>query len=151
MEVLRDPSHARALPLGELRALFVAAGLGEPSVTPWSYDVDVEAMLGRSFPAPGAEPTIRRMFEDSVADDALGLGTRWEEGKLRFTTRTVILAAVAHTLPMGESRAERRKRAKAEERQRQEELDRREAEPAPPPFEAPPKGIIVEDPPRKKG
>src|SRR5580700_487274 len=31
LELLRDPSHTRALPLSEMQALFAAAGVGEPS------------------------------------------------------------------------------------------------------------------------
>jgi hypothetical protein len=30
-------------------------------------DIDVNGLLERSFPAPGSEGEIRRMFEDSVA------------------------------------------------------------------------------------
>src|SRR5205085_7530754 len=33
LEVLRDPSHARCLPLAELKGLFHEAGLGEPRVS----------------------------------------------------------------------------------------------------------------------
>src|SRR6266849_528631 len=33
LELLRDPSHARCLPLAELKSLFHAAGLGEPQTS----------------------------------------------------------------------------------------------------------------------
>ena len=52
--------------------------------------------------------------------------------------------------PMGETRDERRKKAKAEERRRQEEIDERLKEPRPPAFEAPASAHIVENPPRPK-
>jgi SAM-dependent methyltransferase len=94
MEMLRDPSHAHALTLDELRALYRVAGLATPSETFWRMDVDVDGVLSRSFPDPGSEPVIRRMFEDSVADDALGLETRRENGRLRFTYSNVVLSAV---------------------------------------------------------
>ena len=93
MEMLRDPSHARALTLAELRALFREAGLATPAETLWRMDIDVEGLLQRSFPQPGSEPAIRRMFEDSVANNGLGLETRREHGRLRFTYSNVILAA----------------------------------------------------------
>jgi len=94
MEMLRDLSHARALSLDQLRALYRAAGLATPSETYWRMDIDVEGLLSRSFPEPGSEPVIRRIFEDSVASDALGLQTRREAGRLRFTYSNVILSAV---------------------------------------------------------
>lgn len=93
MEILRDASHARALPLAELRRLFGAAGLGEPVATEWTIDVDVEGLLERSFPVPGSEATIRKMFADSVTNDAMGLGTRLEGGRLRFSYTNVALTA----------------------------------------------------------
>jgi ubiquinone/menaquinone biosynthesis C-methylase UbiE len=94
MEMLRDPSHARALALDALRALYHESGLSIPSETFWHMDIDVNGLLARSFPEPGNEPVIRRMFEDSVADDALGLETRREAGRLRFTYSNVVLSAV---------------------------------------------------------
>ena len=94
MEMLRDPSHARALTLDELRALYRAAGLAVPSETFWRMNVDVDGLLERSFPAPGSAPLIRRMFEDSVSGDALGLQTRYEKGLLLFTYSNVVLSAV---------------------------------------------------------
>jgi ubiquinone/menaquinone biosynthesis C-methylase UbiE len=96
MEILRDASHARALPLTALLQLFADAGLPAPIATPWSFDVDVDGVLARSFPVPGSEATIRRMFADSVVDDAMGLATRLDAGKLTFTYRNVVLTA---TLP----------------------------------------------------
>jgi hypothetical protein len=91
---LRDPSHARALTVAELRALYRAAGLAVPSETFWRMDIDVDGLLERSFPEPGSEPLIRRMFEDSVSADTLGLETRREGGRLRFTYSNAILSAV---------------------------------------------------------
>ena len=94
MEMLRDPSHARALPLDELRRLFRAAGFAAPAEAYWNMEIDVEDLLQRSFPAAGSEATIRHMFSDAVADDAMGLSTRREQGRLRFTYRNVVLTAV---------------------------------------------------------
>jgi SAM-dependent methyltransferase len=94
MEMLRDPSHARALSFDELRALYRDAGLAAPSESFWRMDIDVDGLLERSFPEPGSELVIRRIFEASVADDALGLETRREDGRLRFTYSNVVLSAV---------------------------------------------------------
>src|SRR6185295_7575971 len=69
MEMLRDPSHARALSLGELRALFRAGGFAAPVETFYDMDVELEAVLSRSFPAPGDDAKIRTLFEAALADD----------------------------------------------------------------------------------
>lgn len=93
MEILRDPSHARALTLEELRDLFRGAGLATPRETGWRMDIEVEALLARSFPVPGSEAEIRRMFADSLNGDTMGLGTRLENGRICFSYTNVILAA----------------------------------------------------------
>ena len=93
MEMLRDPSHARALTLEELHSLFETAGFRTPTETFWRMEVDVEGLLERSFPAPGNLDVIRQMYVDSVADDALGLATRRENGRVRITYANVVLCA----------------------------------------------------------
>ncbi|MBI3784472.1 MAG: methyltransferase domain-containing protein [Deltaproteobacteria bacterium] len=93
MEMLRDPSHARAFTVDQLRRLYRICGLAVAAEKFWRMDIDVEGLLERSFPVPGSEDTIRKMFEDSVADDGLGLGTRRHKGRLRFTYSNVILVA----------------------------------------------------------
>jgi ubiquinone/menaquinone biosynthesis C-methylase UbiE len=93
MEMLRDPSHARALTLEELRGLFRDGGLATPREAFWNMEIDVEDLLKRSFPVPGSEDAIRQMFAEAVADDAMGLSTRREDGRVRFTYRNVVLAS----------------------------------------------------------
>ena len=94
MEMLRDPSHARALTLDELRGLLRAAGFAAPAEAYWQMEIDVEDLLARSFPVEGSEDTIRQMFADAVADDALGLRVRREDGRVRFTYSNVVLTAL---------------------------------------------------------
>jgi len=54
VETLRDPSHARALSLTELRELFPRAGLSKPEVTLYELSVELQELLAR---APAAGPT----------------------------------------------------------------------------------------------
>jgi SAM-dependent methyltransferase len=92
-ERLRDPSHVRALPEEELRALFAQAGLDRPQVS-WSrLESELEELLSRSFPNEGDADRLRKIFADSIPDDALGLNTRWENGKLRYGFPVAVLAA----------------------------------------------------------
>lgn len=93
MEMMRDPSHVRALTLEELRGLYRDGGLGHPQERFWRMDIDVDGLLARSFPAPGTEAAVRRMFEESVADDGMGLETRRDGERLRFTYANVVLSA----------------------------------------------------------
>jgi SAM-dependent methyltransferase len=93
MELIRDPSHARAMPLDELVSLFAGAGLPEPRVTTYRLEAELEGLISRSFPKPGDDETLRRVFRDSLADDALGLGTRLADGAIRFAYPVAVLAA----------------------------------------------------------
>ena len=93
MERVRDPSHVRAMPLEELRGLFLNAGLREPRVEVYRLETELEALLERSFPNPGDADRIRRIFEDSLADDALDMATRAQDGKIHCGFPVAILAA----------------------------------------------------------
>jgi SAM-dependent methyltransferase len=93
MEVLRDPSHVRAMPLTELADLFRRAGLGEPRVMSYRLEGELEGLLARSFPKPGDADVIRRLFRDSLADDALGIGTRLVGDQVRYGYPVAVLRA----------------------------------------------------------
>ena len=93
MEMMRDPSHARALTLEELRGLFRDAGFAAPAEAYWQMDIEVEDLLSRSFPAAGTSDTIRRLFAAAVGDDALGLNTRLVKERVRFNYSNVVLTA----------------------------------------------------------
>ncbi len=93
MEILRDPSHVRALPLRELMALFRAAGLPDPDVEHGRNKIELEGLLERSFPAPGDAEKIPAIFAASLADDALGMGTYRKDGEIRGAFPTAMLRA----------------------------------------------------------
>jgi hypothetical protein len=93
MEKLRDPSHVRGLPLVEHRLLFAHAGLPEPRVTGYRLEGELEGLLARSFPNPGDADEIRRRFAASLADDALGIGTRRVGDRVHFSYPIAVLVA----------------------------------------------------------
>jgi ubiquinone/menaquinone biosynthesis C-methylase UbiE len=93
MERLRDPSHVRALTVEEHRALFAQAGLPEPRVEVCRLEGELEDLLARSFPRQGDADRIRRMFADSLADDALDLQTRLQDGSVHYAVPLAILLA----------------------------------------------------------
>ena len=93
MELLRDPSHVRAMPLDELSGLFAAAGLPEPRVTTYRLEAEVEGLISRSFPKPGDDEVLRRTFRESLANDALGMDARLVNGQIRVGYPVAVLAA----------------------------------------------------------
>ena len=93
VERLRDPSHTRALPLHEHRALFRAARLDEPRVTTYPLELELGSLLDRCFPTPGDADRIRDIFTAALADDRIGIPVRREGGLLRFAYPIAVLAA----------------------------------------------------------
>ena len=93
MEVLRDPSHIRAMPLTELQQLFSQASLPQPRVTAYELRDELENLLSRSFPNPGDADRIRALFAASAADDSLGIPIRREDDRIRYAYPVSVLAA----------------------------------------------------------
>ncbi|WP_321476753.1 class I SAM-dependent methyltransferase [uncultured Paludibaculum sp.] len=84
MEVLRDPSHARALPLPELLALGSALGLTELGRAFYRLDTSVDALLGASFPSPGNADKLRALVQADVGVDRLSIQAYELNGELHF-------------------------------------------------------------------
>jgi ubiquinone/menaquinone biosynthesis C-methylase UbiE len=93
MEVLRDPSHVRALPASELTSLFRAAGLPEPRRTAYELRDELDNLLARSFPNPGDADRIRELFRLSAADDRLGIPIRLEGSAIHYAYPVAVLVA----------------------------------------------------------
>jgi ubiquinone/menaquinone biosynthesis C-methylase UbiE len=92
-EILRDPSHVRALPEQELCALFAGAGLPEPTIGRYRVECDLDDLLSRSFPNSGDEPKIRQMFLDSIPVDSMDLHTRMQSGKIFYSFPVCVMVA----------------------------------------------------------
>jgi ubiquinone/menaquinone biosynthesis C-methylase UbiE len=92
-ELLRDPSHARALPQQELRELFEEAGLANPEVNNYRVEGEMEELLARSFPNEGDADRLRKIFADSISNNALDLNTRQEDGKIYYSFPVAVLVA----------------------------------------------------------
>jgi SAM-dependent methyltransferase len=93
LEVLRDPSHVRALSLRELTGLFRDAGLPEPEVGLYELHGEVRGLLARSFPLPGDAERITALFAAQTEQDRMGIDMRREGEALHYTYRVAILAA----------------------------------------------------------
>jgi len=92
-ERLRDPSHVRALPEQELLALFAEAGLPQPEIGRYRVECELDDLLSRSFPKPGDEAKIRKIFAESIPTNALDLNTREENGKIFYGFPVAVMAA----------------------------------------------------------
>ncbi|HJW70523.1 MAG TPA: methyltransferase domain-containing protein [Candidatus Binatia bacterium] len=93
IEVLRDPSHVRALTLAELTGLCSGAGLPGPRAAFYRLEFELEGLLERSFPRAEDVATIRAAYVASAEDDGLGLGTRRVRDQIRAAYPVAILAA----------------------------------------------------------
>jgi SAM-dependent methyltransferase len=93
METLRDPSHARALPLDELTGLFAGAGLAAPRATSYRLETEVEGLLSRSFPNPGDADRVRDVFRAAVDDDRLGIPVRRDGERILLAYPIAVLAS----------------------------------------------------------
>jgi len=93
LELLRDPSHVRAMPGAELIGLFRSAGLPEPRRSGYELRDEVENLLKRSFPNPGDDDKIRALFRASIDDDRLGIPVRLEGDRLHYAYPVAILVA----------------------------------------------------------
>jgi ubiquinone/menaquinone biosynthesis C-methylase UbiE len=92
-ERLRDPSHVRALPEEELLGLFAQAVLPEPSIGRYRVECELDDLLSRSFPNPGDETKIRKIFAESIATNALDLNTREANGKIFYSFPVAVMVA----------------------------------------------------------
>jgi SAM-dependent methyltransferase len=93
-EILRDPSHVRALPLSELLQIFRDAGLETDTVaTAEDLTPEVERWMATTKVPPDRAAEIRRLLDEDRLHDLSGTRPFHDEtGKLFFRARTVILA-----------------------------------------------------------
>jgi SAM-dependent methyltransferase len=94
IELLRDPSHQRALTTPELCALGSRLGLTEIVVHPHQAELPIEAVLATSFPPPGMLEHVRDLYgrDAATGSDAFGMGTRLKDGAIWVTySMTVVV------------------------------------------------------------
>ncbi|WP_422924816.1 class I SAM-dependent methyltransferase [Singulisphaera sp. PoT] len=91
VETLRDPSHVRALGLGEFADLFRDAGLVDVEVGFYGLEVVLEDLLAGCFPNPGDDDKVRQIFADDIGHDRLGVGAYRKDGQIRFSFPIVVL------------------------------------------------------------
>jgi ubiquinone/menaquinone biosynthesis C-methylase UbiE len=93
-EILRDPSHTRALTQAEFASLGEEAGLVLERRADFRMHRDLEEILGGSFPKPGDAERIRTLFDSEIRanTDTLGVAARREQGNVRITYPIAVFA-----------------------------------------------------------
>jgi ubiquinone/menaquinone biosynthesis C-methylase UbiE len=92
VELLRDPSHTRALPPEELARLYTSAGLPAPVVESFRLPNDLDSLLAHSFPREGDEARVRAIFDQAIENDFLDMAPQRRNGKVYFTFPISIFA-----------------------------------------------------------
>ncbi|AMV36911.1 class I SAM-dependent methyltransferase [Planctomyces sp. SH-PL62] len=85
VEKIRDPSHVRAVGLGEFETLFAKAGLEPSEPRFYGLDVKLDELLAATESPAEARESIREVFRDDVGVDQLGVNARLVDGAIRFT------------------------------------------------------------------
>jgi ubiquinone/menaquinone biosynthesis C-methylase UbiE len=93
MERFRDPSTVEFRPLAFLRALYRDAGLGEPALATYAVPADTSRLIDGSFPLNNDRAGLRRMIEESVAGDTMGVGAHLSATGVEFFYPAVVLSA----------------------------------------------------------
>jgi SAM-dependent methyltransferase len=93
LEMQRDPSHARSLPLSELEALFDAAGLNRSPTLHTQLPFELDALVARSFPTQITRDQLKQLYLDKLDDDGLGLALRRTERGIEGRYQVAIIVA----------------------------------------------------------
>jgi ubiquinone/menaquinone biosynthesis C-methylase UbiE len=91
MEKLRDPSHTSHLTAAEFQHMAAEMKLREVKTQFIKSERNLEAHLAASFPAPGDDEKIRKIFRDDIGKGELGLGAHWQGNEIHFAYPIIIL------------------------------------------------------------
>jgi ubiquinone/menaquinone biosynthesis C-methylase UbiE len=92
IEKLRDPSHNRALTEAEFLQMADSLGLQKIKTARYQFGIDLEVALKGSFPHPGDDEKIRRIFRADVGKDDLGLSAQFKDTDIHFAYPVLIVA-----------------------------------------------------------
>jgi SAM-dependent methyltransferase len=94
IEMVRDPSHARAHRLAELSGFFESSGLEAELVASYRLAFELEGLLERSFPANGDRDWLRQQYVAALEDDKLALNLLRKGAEIRGAYDVAILRAL---------------------------------------------------------
>jgi SAM-dependent methyltransferase len=91
IERLRDPSHISALQLDQLRDLFPDAGLKLEREAEYRLEMELESLLGSSFPDPGDDQKVRELMARDIDLDETGFEPHRVGNEIHFSFPVVVL------------------------------------------------------------
>lgn len=93
-EILRDPSHTRALTELEQQSLGERAGLRLHRNENFQMPMDLEDLLASSFPRTGDADKIRALFDEDIRShtERLGVSAWKDQGRVKFKYPIAIFA-----------------------------------------------------------
>jgi ubiquinone/menaquinone biosynthesis C-methylase UbiE len=94
MERHRDPSTVEFRTLGYLVGLFAGAGLPPPTQAFYRVAAERDRLIAASFPANDDRDLLRRMIDDSVDGDLLGMRSERKGDTVMLSYPSVVLASV---------------------------------------------------------
>jgi ubiquinone/menaquinone biosynthesis C-methylase UbiE len=95
IELLRDPSHVRALRLGEYITMFAEAGLSVKQQAFYRFDVAVDRLLEATRTPEREAKEFREAVEQDIGRNVLGVNARFDDaGVLQFSFPIVITCGV---------------------------------------------------------
>jgi SAM-dependent methyltransferase len=96
VERLRDPSHARALPISEAVHIIGVSGFDLHRVDTTELELDVDDWIARAEQTPDEARRVRELLGDTVGTRRFGgrRVRRDEAGKLKFIVRYMIVVGV---------------------------------------------------------
>jgi ubiquinone/menaquinone biosynthesis C-methylase UbiE len=90
IELMRDPSHTKALTPEELSSIIAMQGLVIERQHLYAWEVTADSLLARSFPADGDRERIAQRYAADVGVDALAMNARYLDETLHVTFPTLI-------------------------------------------------------------
>jgi ubiquinone/menaquinone biosynthesis C-methylase UbiE len=93
LERLRDPSHVHALSHEELKSLVVDRDLRDIRLAFYKVEIELEQQMAASFPNAGDEAMIRRIFNDDIGIDKLGINAHRVGSEIHYEVPITILVA----------------------------------------------------------
>ncbi len=92
MEIMRDPSHVKALAAEEFARLFEKSGLHDLKREHYVLRKELEKHLEASFPNPGDTEKIKELFRNDIGVDDLGVAAHLEKEQIWFSYPLVVFA-----------------------------------------------------------
>jgi ubiquinone/menaquinone biosynthesis C-methylase UbiE len=91
VEKLRDPSHTSHLTPAEFLQMAKELKLMEVRTEFVKSERHLETHLKASFPHPGDDDKIRKIFREDIGRDDLGLGAHWQGNEIHFAYPIIVM------------------------------------------------------------